>query len=48
MAVFPKRPDLHDEQATRDYIKYMVERLEFMISQLEKELADLKGEINNG
>lgn len=47
MAVFPKRPDLHDEQATRDYIKYMVERLEFIISQIEKKIQELGG-TNNG
>lgn len=48
MAVFPKRPDLHDEQATREYISYMVERLEYAIQQLQREIVEIKEEINNG
>ena len=42
MAVFPKRPDLHDEQSEKEYIMYMVERLEYTIDQLRKEIAELR------
>lgn len=44
MAVFPKRPDFTSVESIKDYLLYMIERLEFTIAKLEKELhkEDLK------
>lgn len=45
MAVFPKRPD--SETDVKAYLHYMVERIEFSISNLEKEILTLKKQISD-
>ena len=42
MATFPKRPDFAGNDPVKDYIRYMVEQLEYKISTLEKEISDIK------
>ena len=48
MAVFPKRPDLRNEEETRQYIEYMVERIEFAVGEIQKAIRELQEGQNNG
>ena len=48
MAVFPMRPDLSDEESIKEYIKYMVDRTEYAVEQIQKAIREIKEAQNNG
>lgn len=42
MAVFPRKPDLQTTDEAKEYIRYMVERIEFAAANIEKRLDTLE------
>ena len=47
MAVFPRRPDLRNDADAKDYIRYMVERIEFAAANMEKRVADIEKKLED-